>query len=112
MSSGIEQLLPFCRLHDRARIALFVLYMYYIYIYNFVLTGIQWSISISAYDRGYDLQAPASGAIKLCRRCNQHKPLTEFYRSKANADGYDGRCKACDAIQCAERRRKKPRVEV
>ncbi|BDA49676.1 hypothetical protein COCOBI_14-2960 [Coccomyxa sp. Obi] len=56
-------------------------------------------------------QAPASGAIKLCRRCNQHKPLTEFYRSKANADGYDGRCKACDAIQCAERRRKKPRVE-
>lgn len=57
-------------------------------------------------------QAPASGAIKLCRRCNQHKPLTEFYRSKANADGYDGRCKACDAIQCAERRRKKPRVEV
>jgi hypothetical protein len=21
------------------------------------------------------------------------KPLTEFYKSKANADGYDGRCK-------------------
>lgn len=50
--------------------------------------------------------------IKLCRRCNQHKPLTDFYRSKANADGYDGRCKACDAVQCAERRRKKARVEV
>ena len=64
------------------------------------------------YERNLVSQAPASGAIKLCRRCNQHKPLTEFYRSKANADGYDGRCKACDAIQCAERRRKKPRVEV
>ena len=38
--------------------------------------------------------AVASGvAIKLCRRCNHQKPVSEFYRSKANADGYDGRCK-------------------
>ena len=58
------------------------------------------------------INAPPGVPIKLCRRCNQHKPLTDFYRSKANADGYDGRCKACDAIQCAERRRKKARVEV
>lgn len=58
------------------------------------------------------INAPPGIPIKLCRRCNQHKPLTDFYRSKANADGYDGRCKACDAIQCAERRRKKARVEV
>ncbi|CAK0783382.1 hypothetical protein CVIRNUC_006581 [Coccomyxa viridis] len=57
------------------------------------------------------INAPPGVPIKLCRRCNQHKPLTDFYRSKANADGYDGRCKACDAIQCAERRRKKARVE-
>ena len=125
--------------------------------------------------------AAAGVAIKLCRRCNLQKPVSEFYRSKANADGYDGRCKvqhhpsmvpwvcldthlmwavhvlprvveiilysssgtcsstcvslhalmlcgvvwyglefhptfvslqACDAVQCAERRRKKPRVEV
>ena len=58
------------------------------------------------------INAPPGVPIKLCRRCNQHKPLTDFYRSKANADGYDGRCKACDAIQCAERRRKKASVEV
>ena len=58
------------------------------------------------------INAPPGVPIKLCRRCNQHKPLTDFYRSKANADGYDGRCKACDAVQCAERRRKKARVEV
>ncbi|KAK9866223.1 hypothetical protein WJX84_005326 [Apatococcus fuscideae] len=49
--------------------------------------------------------------IKLCRRCNQQKPVTDFYHSRANADGYDGRCKACDAVQCAMRRKRKPRVE-
>ena len=50
-------------------------------------------------------------SMKLCRRCNTHKPVTQFYKSKANADGYDGRCKACDAIQCATRRKRKERVE-
>ena len=55
---------------------------------------------------------PEGAVLKLCRRCNTHKPVTEFYRSKANADGYDGRCKACDAIQCAQRRKRKERIEV
>ncbi len=50
--------------------------------------------------------------MKHCRRCNTDKPITEFYKSKANADGYDGRCKACDALQCAARRKRKDRVEV
>ena len=50
--------------------------------------------------------------MKLCRRCNTHKPVTQFYKSKANADGYDGRCKACDAVQCAQRRKRKERIEV
>lgn len=55
---------------------------------------------------------PQSVQMKLCRRCNTHKPVTQFYKSKANADGYDGRCKTCDAVQCAQRRRRKERVEV
>lgn len=50
--------------------------------------------------------------MKHCRRCNTHKPITQFYKSKANADGYDGRCKACDAVQCAQRRKRKERIEV
>jgi hypothetical protein len=54
----------------------------------------------------------ASLPLKLCRRCNVSKPVSEFYRSKANSDGYDGRCKTCDAVQCAERRKRKQRVEV
>ncbi len=50
--------------------------------------------------------------MKLCRRCGIKKPVKDFYKSKANIDGLDGRCKACDALQCAERRRRKARVEV
>lgn len=50
--------------------------------------------------------------LKLCRRCNVQKPVSQFYKSKANSDGYDGRCKTCDAVQCAERRKRKQRVEV
>lgn len=52
------------------------------------------------------------GQLKFCRRCNTQKPVTQFYKSKANADGYDGRCKSCDAVQCAMRRKRKERVEV
>ena len=58
------------------------------------------------------INPPPGVPIKLCRCCNHHKPLTDFYRSKTNADGYVGRCKACHRVQLAESRRKKPRVEV
>ena len=68
--------------------------------------------SQDAATQGFGNPVNPGDNIKLCRRCNQHKPLTQFYRSKANVDGYDGRCKACDAVQCAERRKRKRRVEV
>ena len=55
---------------------------------------------------------PEGVPMKHCRRCNTHKPVTQFYKSKANADGYDGRCKSCDAVQCAMRRKRKERIEV
>eukprot|EP00884_Botryococcus_braunii_P000533 jgi/Botrbrau1/10480/Bobra.0133s0084.2 len=57
------------------------------------------------------LAQPGSIPLKLCRRCNVSKPVSDFYKSKANSDGYDGRCKTCDAVQCAERRKRKQRVE-
>jgi 5-methylcytosine-specific restriction endonuclease McrA len=32
---------------------------------------------------------------KICCACHQTKPLTEFYRSKGEKDGYEYCCKAC-----------------
>ncbi|KAK9846477.1 hypothetical protein WJX81_004944 [Elliptochloris bilobata] len=62
--------------------------------------------------RGSLLSFDGSGLqIKLCRRCGVTKPAKEFYKSKANSDGLDGRCKTCDALQCADRRRRKTRVD-
>ena len=54
----------------------------------------------------------AAASKKLCRKCGRHKALEDFYKSKASADGRDGRCKACDAVHCRRRREKIPRVEV
>ncbi|KAK9818620.1 hypothetical protein WJX74_003086 [Apatococcus lobatus] len=65
----------------------------------------------SSYQPPESVPSASDVPIKLCRRCNQQKPVTDFYHSRANADGYDGRCKACDAVQCAMRRKKKPRIE-
>jgi hypothetical protein len=36
--------------------------------------------------------------MKICTKCNQELPLTEFYRAKTNKNGsicYQGRCKSC-----------------
>jgi 5-methylcytosine-specific restriction endonuclease McrA len=32
---------------------------------------------------------------KVCSCCHQEKNLSEFYSSKVNRDGYDGKCKSC-----------------
>lgn len=36
---------------------------------------------------------------KLCKGCNQVKPLEEFYRKAASKDGCRSRCKICDGIR-------------
>ena len=33
---------------------------------------------------------------KLCIKCNQSKPVSQFYRRKVSKDGYQSRCKSCD----------------
>lgn len=33
--------------------------------------------------------------MKECSKCNQTKPLTEFYKGKKYKDGYRGQCKQC-----------------
>jgi len=41
---------------------------------------------------------------KQCNICFNTKPSTEFHRRKANSDGLQNRCKACDAIHHKSRR--------
>lgn len=33
--------------------------------------------------------------MKVCRRCNEKKPLTEFYANKSSSDGRQSYCKVC-----------------
>lgn len=33
---------------------------------------------------------------KRCGRCGEHKPLTEFHRDRARADGLQQKCKPCN----------------
>lgn len=37
----------------------------------------------------------AAPTTKTCSKCNEEKPLDEFYKSKINIDGHDGYCKEC-----------------
>jgi hypothetical protein len=32
---------------------------------------------------------------KVCSKCGEKKPLKQFYRNRAQADGYDNNCKVC-----------------
>jgi hypothetical protein len=41
----------------------------------------------------------------FCLLPQEKKPVSEFYRSKAAIDGFDGRCKICDRLIKQERMR-------
>ncbi|KKL79443.1 hypothetical protein LCGC14_2014800 [marine sediment metagenome] len=36
--------------------------------------------------------------MKICNKCNEEKPLNEFNRKSANADGLERYCKDCHRI--------------
>lgn len=40
--------------------------------------------------------------MKTCKKCNEVKPLGEFYASKSNGDGRQGACKECRNAITAE----------
>lgn len=46
-------------------------------------------------------------ATKVCNKCGQEKPITEFQKSKSCTDGHIGQCNACVNERTRERRRLK-----
>lgn len=47
--------------------------------------------------------------MKQCTKCNEVKPLSEFYRATASLDGYFSQCKTCQhAYQRATRKPRNP----
>lgn len=46
--------------------------------------------------------------MKICIKCKVSKPVSEFYRTKENRDGYFGRCKTCIKERARHLRLKNP----
>ena len=46
--------------------------------------------------------------MKVCRKCKQEKPLTEFHNNKLTKDGLENRCKSCRKEEANKRYRKDP----
>lgn len=44
--------------------------------------------------------------MKVCSRCKQEKPITDFYKNNNNKSGLDSHCKSCHNTRINERRRK------
>lgn len=45
---------------------------------------------------------------KTCKRCNQTKPIEEFYTKRANKDGHDSYCKECCRQYARNFRKERP----
>lgn len=45
---------------------------------------------------------------KRCTKCQESKPLDQFYRNKIGKDGYTSQCKACERIRTEEWRKANP----
>jgi len=48
---------------------------------------------------------------KLCKTCNEEKPLSEFHKRKDTPDGRKYYCKACSSKLAAEQRKRRPDLE-
>lgn len=52
---------------------------------------------------------PTLMQVKQCTKCNETKPLEEFYRDRSKTDGRSTRCRSC--VREAERRRREANPE-
>lgn len=48
--------------------------------------------------------------MKVCRRCKEEKPLSEFHKNRCKVDGVSSYCRDCSAIITREARIKRPEV--
>ena len=54
------------------------------------------------------MQVDPITSLKTCSACHAPKPLTDFYRSAAQRDGYDHRCKDCQRLRMRQWRENHP----
>ena len=48
------------------------------------------------------MEANTEKGTKVCSRCRQEKPLSEFYTSNTTKDGYRPQCKECSKLSAYE----------
>lgn len=48
------------------------------------------------------MDANKEKGTKICSRCREEKPLSEFYTSTVTKDGYRSQCKACSKLSGQE----------
>ena len=48
------------------------------------------------------MEANIEKGTKICSRCREEKPLSEFYTSTVTKDGYRSQCKACSKLSGQE----------